>query len=826
MHQEQTKNVMNIYQMFQNSLYINQHTNGITELTENSSTTCTYEELRKKTENLSASLSGIGLHKGDRVGLFIENGIERIYKVLALVKCGVVFVPLDPAYKKQMIEQIIRETHLTHVILGESQKTKDLWDQYNININVLTINSFYDTIPNSMNGLLSDDISEEDPICILYTSGNSGVPKGVVLSHRNVLAMVAWYTNTYKLCCTKDVMCLHSHCTWITYWMEMFIAVLNCIPCVAISEETVKNFPLFSRLLKEHSVSLFIGSPTLFFELLRWTEINSSLKLINIGGECIPSTILSTFSKHFPNASLYNEYGLTESTGIAIATVNCLSNYESNLIIGNPIECVRAYIVNDDGIQVENGCEGELWLSGATIATGYLNEECNNHFFIKNSFDDDAMFSKIFKTGDYVKMTKNGIEFIGRKDNMTKIRGKKVNTYEIEKIVKEIFPNIELYVIRKLNIKRGQWMLCGFYKTTENIPPTVLRSATIEVFTFQMISKFIKVEHFPTTATGKISRKELSKYFIEDYEEYYYLNYLLESNHKIDKLKYGACKTLDLCDNEFDPNKNFYQHGGDSITVFYFLEEVKNLGVDITYNDLTTNFIDLCKEHNCNRIYRNTALTDNNHIQSVLFSNLKESEVDFIAQRMMDAFITKESMFMFHASKGFNFRMFFTVIVRECWERYPNLCMAVKIQDKIVGAFVTCPIVAEDLQCMGYLPIEQQELIHFCENNLLEKLHNNGHNIADALTMYVDSEVSSELSMNVFNVLCLNQFELVKKNGFTALHSFNMSPATKGVARTIFKSSVENIVYPHQFKLNEDFPYKDFDPGYCIEIAVDYLNNM
>ena len=823
MYQEETKNVMNIYQVFQNSLYISQHVSGITELAENSRKCCTYEELRKKTEKLSTNLSEIGLCKGDRVGLFIENGIERIYKVLALVKCGVVFVPLDPVYKKQTIEQIIKETHLTYVILGESKKTKDLWQQYDININILPNDSISVTTPNSMNSFLCDNIYQEDPACILYTSGNSGVPKGVVLSQGNFLAMVAWYTNTYKLCSAKDVLCLHSHYTWITYWMEMFIALLNCIPCVAISEENVKNYPLFSRFLKEHSVSFFIGSPTLFVELLRFTDTNSSLKLINLGGECMPSTILTTFFKHFPNALVYNEYGLTESTGIATATVNSLSKYDSNLIIGHPIECIRAYIVNDEGIPVENGCEGELWLSGATIAMGYLNEECNKRCFIKNPFESDSMFLKVLKTGDYVKMTKDGIEFIGRKDNMTKIRGKKVNTYEIEKIIKEIFPNIELYVIKKFNMKRGQWMLCGFYKTSENVPPTVLKNLTIEVFSFQLISKYVKLDNFPTTATGKVSRKELSMYFIEDYEDYNYLNYLLKSKFKIDKLKYGVCKTLDLLDSEFDPKKNFYQHGGDSITVFYFLEEVKNLGVDLTFNDLTTSFSDLCEEHHCNGIHKNIASADNVQIQSVLFTKLKESEVDFIAQRMMHAFITKDSMFIFHASKGFDFRMFFTVIVKECWERYPSLCMAVKIQDKIVGAFVTCPIDAEDLQCLKYLPVEYQELIHFCEGSLLQKLHSNGHKIADALTMYVDSEISSDLSMNIFNVLCHNQIELVKKNGFTALHSFNMSPATKGVAKTIFKSSVENIVYPHQFKLNEDFPYKDLDPDYCIEVAEDYF---
>ena len=822
MHQEESKEFTNMYQVFQNSLESNQNMNGINELTENSSKRCTYEELFKKTEEFSSSISRIGLRKGTRVALFVENGIERVYKVLSLVKCGIVFVPLDPAYSKKAIEQIIEEACLTYVILGENSKTKELWNQYDIK--TLCVISSFDKSSYITNETSNNYINAEDPVCLIYTSGSTGSQKGVILSQKNFLTMVEWYKRKHNLKSDTDVLCLHTNYVWITYWMEIFIAVLNCIPCISIGDEYTKNYPVFSRFLRENRVTMLIALPTLLVELMKWTEINTTLKTLSTGGECIPPNILTAFSKQFPNASIYNEYGLTESTGIAVATSGSMFLYTNSLIIGYPLECIKAYIVSNDGFLVTNGSEGELWLSGATIATGYIKEDDNKNFFTKNPFDNNAMFSKVFKTGDYVKMTKDGIEFIGRKDNMTKIRGKKVNIFEVENIFKELFPNIELYIIKKYNIKRGQWALCAFYIAQEDIPTTVFRSATYKVFSNQLISKFVKINNFPKSITGKINRKELSKYILEDCDDYNYLNYLLESKLKIDKLKYGVCKILDLHDHEFDPSKNFYQHGGDSITVFSFLEEVKNLGFDLKYEDLTISFSDLCEEVNC----RNTALTDNNLFQSVLFKDLNESEIDFITQRMTEAYLTKEPLFMFHASKGFDFTLFFKFIIKECRENHPHLCMALKIHNKIVGGFVTCPMygAGAEYKFLDYMPKEFHGLTDYYGDSIIKKLLNNGHNIADSLTMYIDSDVPSELGMRVFHVVCCEQLKLVKQNGFTALFSFNLSPATKGIAKSIFKSSVESIIYPAQFKYDDDFPYKEFDPGYYMEIAVDYLMNI
>ncbi|XP_047142043.1 gramicidin S synthase 2 [Hydra vulgaris] len=826
MYQDKTEKFTNMYQVFQKSLDNNHNMTGINELTENGNKYCTYKELFKKTEEFLSFISQIGLSKGTRVGLFIENGIERVYKVLALVKRGIVFVPLDPAYNKQTIEQIIKEAHLTYIILGENSRTNELWYQYDINIKTFCVISLFDNSSHLTNGTSYDNIDAEDPVCVIFTSGSTGGQKGVILSQKNFLAMVEWYSRKHNLKNSTDVLCLHTNCVWITYWMEIFTAVLNCINCISLTDEYSKNFPLFSNFLREYKVTMLFAIPTLLIELIKWTEINTTLKIVGTGGECIPPNILTAFLKHFPNAALFNEYGLTESTGIALATLDNMFNYASSLIIGYPLECIRAYIVSNDGCLVSDGDEGELWISGATIATGYIKEEDNNKFFMKNSFENNAIFSKVFKTGDYVKMTKDGIEFIGRKDNVTKIRGKKVNIFEVENVIKELFPNIELYIIKKYDIKKGQWVLCAFYKTQEDVPTTVFRSATCKIFSSHLISKFVKIDNFPKLITGKINRNELSKYFLKDCDNDTNLNYLLESKFKIDKLKYGVCKILDLYDDEFDPNKNFFEHGGDSITVFSFLEEVKNFGLEFTINELTTSFNDLC-EVNCNGTFINTALSDEDHIQGVLFTDLNDSEIDFIIQRMTEAFLTKEPMFMFHASKGFDFGLFFKLIVKECRDNHPHLCMAIKIHNKIMGAFVTCPMygAGAEYKFLDYMPKEFHGLTDYYGSSVIQKLLNHGHNIADSLTMYVDSDSSNVLSMRLFYMLCCEQLKLVKENGFTALFSFNLSPATQGITKNIFKSSVESILYPSQFKYNEDFPYKEFDPGYYMEIAVDYLND-
>lgn len=523
----------------------------------------TYRELNEKANSLARELQKNGIQQEDIVAVFMNKSIEMIVAILAILKNGAAYLPIDIEYPSSRIDYMLKDSN-TKIILSLEEINKD---KVKPNYKIININLNSKLYVQNEKDNLKIKIKPNNLAYIMYTSGTTGNPKGVMIEHKNIIRLVK--NQKYINFEPNDVIIQTGSIVFDACTFEIWGALLNSLQLFIISKESLLDINKFENELKKNNVTIMWLTAPLFNKICEERPtIFGTIKYLLTGGDVLsPKHIRIALEKN-KTLKIINGYGPTENT-----TFSCCFSldkiYDSSIPIGKPITNSKCYVVSRCGKLQPIGVPGELIVGGDGVSRGYLNrDELNEEKFILTEYSKD----KVYKTGDYVRWLKDGnIEFIGRIDNQVKIRGFRIELNEINLKILENENVNQVYttVIEKENVK----YICTYVIFKKEKDVKLLRKFAKENLPQYMVPTYIiPVDKFPLNANGKINKLLLPK--IEDNIEKTE-NKEIKMRNKVDEFLKNELERILKSDN-VNIESSFWELGGDSLTAINLIATIQN----------------------------------------------------------------------------------------------------------------------------------------------------------------------------------------------------------------------------------------------------------
>lgn len=396
--------------------------------------TVSYRELNEHANQYARFLQEKGVSKNNIVGIQLNRSYEMILAIYAVLKSGGVYLPLDPFSPDLRNKSISEDSQLAFIITENSliSKLENLYKHRALQL--LSINT---DVSKRKCTDLNIPLKPNNLAYVMYTSGTTGTPKGVMITHQALLNRLVWMQNTFPLN-DNDIVFHKTHtcfdvAVWETCWWAIAGASVVCLP--PRKEHDIK---LFIKMIEKLNLSIIHFVPSVLRIFLAYLSEDfsmnrlKSLKYVFSSGEALDANSVNLFNKLFHKSStvLVNLYGPTEAT-IDVSYFICNKNkcYQS-VPIGKPIQNTQLYVL-DDNFKPSGLNQGELYISGVGLALGYL----NNPELTEKSFIDNPYLpgSKMYRTGDLVQLDEyNDLHFVGRKDDQIKLHGLRIELGEIK----------------------------------------------------------------------------------------------------------------------------------------------------------------------------------------------------------------------------------------------------------------------------------------------------------------------------------------------------------------------------------------------------------
>ncbi|WP_344931053.1 amino acid adenylation domain-containing protein, partial [Aquimarina addita] len=377
----------------------------------------TYKDLDDRSNQLVHYLKSVGVVKDSRVAILFNRSFDMIISIFGILKSGCAYVPLDPSFPSNRLSYILNDSSVNFLIYKEESLLSGLLASKCEFINIsLSIN--YESSGSSYEREL-DSIAY-----VMYTSGTTGVPKGILISDKNVVTLVNDPSSKISINFSDRVL------QWSNYAFdgstyEIFGSLLNGASLYLIDSSTASDARVLSQVINKNKLSIIFITTVLFNSLAEYDlSLLSNLRLLLFGGEKVSVSPVRKMLSALGSNKILHVYGPTETTVYATCYSVCyIPNNEETIPIGSPFNNTSLYILNSRQELLPIGVIGELCISGAGLARGYLNRpDLTREKFIDNPFSDDSG-SRLYKTGDLARWLPDGnIEFIGRKDDQVKIR--------------------------------------------------------------------------------------------------------------------------------------------------------------------------------------------------------------------------------------------------------------------------------------------------------------------------------------------------------------------------------------------------------------------
>lgn len=542
-----------------------------------------YDALNRRSNQLAQHLIARGVEGGNLVGVYMERSAEMIVALLAILKSGAAYLPLDPFYPKERIAYIIEDSGVS-VILTRQNSVRQLAASQSVIINLdaerQNLARYSDENP-------AADISGADSLMyLMYTSGSTGDPKGVMLPHRGPCNYVLWMRERFPLSPDDKVLCKTSINFDISVW-EVFLPLISGAQLVVGRDEDLQAPENLTALIRERQITDVQFVPSALKALIDSGLLPTckSLKRIFSGGESLPVKLQEEIFEKF-SGELHNLYGPTEASVYACHHV-CLPNERFRSVpIGRPIHNAKIYILDAEMNPSPVGITGDLYIGGEILAKGYLNKpEVTSEKFVSDPFADNPR-AKMFKTGDLARYLANGeIEFRGRADSQVKVRGYRVELGEIEHRLNG-HPKIQhaIAIIREDNEGDVRVVAYLLYRDKKGPGDSELRDYLKQKLPDYMIpSNFVKLDSIPLLPNNKINMKALPK---PDFKKN--LDSDLERIYGDDYEKILAQIWEEVLETEkFGPADNFFDVGGHSLLIVKLRSRIKDrMGIEVSNIEL------------------------------------------------------------------------------------------------------------------------------------------------------------------------------------------------------------------------------------------------
>lgn len=519
----------------------------------------TYQELNNKANYLAAILREHGVKPNDFVAVMSDKGIGSIVAIVAILKAGAAYVPIDSAYPEERISYILADCNPKVLI---SNMTENDWDIPHVS--TASMNQWIVSDENLLIVNCADDLA----YC-MYTSGTTGKPKGSLIEHKNIVKLVI---NANYVCLNEKTRMLQTGAmAFDASTFEIWGCLLNGGSLHLMSNidlldmETVKNY------LAEQKINTMFLTTALFNQYVQYDRtMFDPVGQLLFGGEMTSREHVCMFRDYNFNTRLTNVYGPTETT--TFASYYPIDEVRVKVPIGKPLSNTKLYIINH-GQLCGFAIPGELCIGGDGVGQGYLNRpELTSAKFIDNPYGP----GKLYRTGDIARWYPDGnIEFVGRIDGQVKIRGFRIETDEILNTILENQNILNAVVIINeddIQDKKIHAYVVGNIQLDIAVLKNELRKKLPE---YMIPSIVIQIESIPMTPNGKVDKSMLKQLIMKQADE------IVDSENETEKMLCGIFSTI-LRISEISVNDNFFDLGGHSLSALKIINKIEeNTGIKL-----------------------------------------------------------------------------------------------------------------------------------------------------------------------------------------------------------------------------------------------------
>lgn len=472
-----------------------------------------YRLLQQRIQELAVELAGLGISAGDRVGVRLPKSADAVAIVFAIWTVGAAYVPIDEHAPTERTRFILRNVNvcalISHPKSNDALRTAGapLGPDVRLSGHTLVIAPFSFTPENT-----GRDVYPKDLACVLYTSGSTGYPKGVMLTHGNLACFVNWAIARFMLAPGETLSSIAPFHFDLSVF-DLFAGLGAGATVVLFGADTIRNPRLLAARLGAYQVTTLYATPTLLQLLLRYGKLpeldyRGPTRLL-YAGEPFPPEALNELRRFWPEAEVFNLYGPTETNVVTAHRVG--REFSAAAIpIGRDCPYAESRLWDDGFLGPKPGTKGELWVAGASVAAGYVGKPDSEAFV-------EVEGRRWYKTGDHVRIDENGnYVFLGRRDRMIKRNGYRVEPAEIETCL-AAHPSVASVAVLTVRAKnnRSKLLACLTLRSESNVPePADLREYCLTRMPASFLPDGFRVlDELPLTASHKIDYPALHHAF-------------------------------------------------------------------------------------------------------------------------------------------------------------------------------------------------------------------------------------------------------------------------------------------------------------------------
>jgi len=474
-----------------------------------------YAELNRRADAFAEFLAARGVRHGDRVGVVLPKSVASLVAFFGTMKAGAAYVPVDCTAPSERGQRILTDCQVRAVVVDDRSAEAAPDDE-----TVVVVRFGPELTPSSDRGPSAKPAEPapptprrlEDLAYILYTSGSTGMPKGVMLTHENAVSFVDWCSSVFDPTDT-DRFSSHAPFHFDLSILDIYVSIKHGATLFLISEDLGKNPKELARFIGTHRLTVWYSTPSILTLLMQYGNLEaidaSSLRLVLFAGEVFPVKHLREVQRRWPAPVYYNLYGPTETNVCTFARIpaDIPADRDTPYPIGFACDHCTALVLEEDGYEVASGEEGLLYMSGPSVFQGYWNRpEVNRTLLLERDG------RRWYNTGDLVRWDPaDGYVYLGRRDRMVKRRGYRIELGEIERAL-YLHPRVREAAVISTSYQDGGVRIVACVSCHDEANPSVIEMKTFcasHLPVYMSPDRFLFLPRLPRTSTNKVDYQTL-----------------------------------------------------------------------------------------------------------------------------------------------------------------------------------------------------------------------------------------------------------------------------------------------------------------------------